>query len=161
MDGWKCILERIRLIDSERDELYLTSSGRRKKMPVWVTPREITKKFMSVITITITIAPARSSSGIGGLTHGRLVPVQYTCPGGTCLHSIPTFLSMGRTTTPTTPRSARVVVRSRETFRSGSTIQHMLGDFPDVQRGVLVPALERNVGSAMDACAAFAASVVL
>ena len=23
VDGWKCILERIRLIDSERDELYL------------------------------------------------------------------------------------------------------------------------------------------
>ena len=82
------------------------------------TPREITKKFMSVITITIALAS--SSSGIGGLTHGRLVPVQYTCPapGGTCLHSIPTFLSMGRTTTPTTPRSARVVVRSRETFGS-------------------------------------------
>ena len=72
---------------------------------------------MSVITITIALAS--SSSGIGGLTHGRLVPVQYTCPrGGTCLHSIPTFLSMGRTTTPTTPRSARVVVRSRETFGS-------------------------------------------
>ena len=71
---------------------------------------------MSVITIAL----ARSSSGIGALTHGRLVPVQYTCPapGDTCLHSIPTFLSMGRTTTPTTPRSARVVVRSRETFGS-------------------------------------------
>ena len=33
---------------------------------------------MSVITITIALA--RSSSGIGAFTHGRLVPVQYTCP---------------------------------------------------------------------------------
>ena len=86
-------------------------------------------------------------------------PYSTRASRGTCLHSIRRFLSIGRTATASS--YDLVVVRSRVAPGARRTLQHADGDPPDVQRSVVVPALERNFGLASSTCTAFAASVFL